>query len=90
VSLAARKKQKTVPSPEEKEEKKNRKGEAQRRRRQEKQLYDEMVAKAGLLKHTKYSLSARFCFSPQTSLVKCFSLYVTQGFKEHSFSKKLK
>jgi len=52
-SPAARKKQKTVPSPEEKEEKKNRKGEAQRRRRQEKQLYDERVAKAGLLKHIK-------------------------------------
>jgi hypothetical protein len=52
-SPAARKKQKTVPSPEEKEEKKNRKGEAQRLRRQERQLYDEMVAKAGLLKHIK-------------------------------------
>jgi hypothetical protein len=46
-------KQKTVLSPEEKEEKKNRKGEALRRRRQERRLYDEMVVKAGLLKHIK-------------------------------------
>jgi hypothetical protein len=52
-SLAARKKQKTVPSPEEKEEKRNRKREALRRRRQERRLYDEMVVKAGLLKHIK-------------------------------------
>jgi hypothetical protein len=50
-SLAARKKQKTVPSPEEKEEKKNRKGEALRRRRQERRLYNEKVVKTFLLGH---------------------------------------
>jgi len=50
VSPAARKKQKTVPSPEEKEEKKDRKGEALRRRRHERRLYDEMVVKTFLLK----------------------------------------
>jgi hypothetical protein len=51
VSPAARKKQKTVPSPEEKEEKKNRKGEALRRRRQERRLYNEKVVKTFLLGH---------------------------------------
>jgi hypothetical protein len=52
-SLAARKKQKTVPSPEEQGEKKNRKGEALRRRRQERRLYDERVVKTFLLGHIK-------------------------------------
>jgi len=53
VSPAARKKQKTVPSPEEKEEKKDRKGEALRRGRQERRLYDEKVVKTFLLGHIK-------------------------------------
>jgi len=47
------KKQKTVPSPEEKEKKKDRRGEALRRRMQERRMYDEMVVKAGVLKHIK-------------------------------------
>jgi hypothetical protein len=53
VSPAARKKQKTVPSPEEKEEKENRKGEALRRKRKGRQLYDEKVVKTFLLGHIK-------------------------------------
>jgi len=47
------KKTKTLPSPEEKVEKKKQKEEAVLRRRQERQLYDEMVVKAGLLEHIK-------------------------------------
>jgi len=54
-SAARKKKQKTLPSPEEKEEKKDRKEEALRRRRQERRMYDEMVVKAGFLKHIKDS-----------------------------------
>jgi hypothetical protein len=46
VSPAARKKQKTLPSPEEKEEKKEAKGEALCRSRQERRLYDEIVVNA--------------------------------------------
>jgi len=52
-SPAARKKQKTVPSPEEQGEKKNRKGEALRRRRHERRLYDEKVVKTFRLGHIK-------------------------------------
>jgi hypothetical protein len=54
VSLAARKKQKPVPSIEEKEEEKKQKNlEALRRRRQERQLYSEMAVKACLVGHVK-------------------------------------
>ena len=52
-SPAARKKQKTVPSPEEKKEKRNRRGEVLRRRRQERRLYNEKAVKSFLLGHIK-------------------------------------
>jgi hypothetical protein len=52
-SPAARKKQKTVPSPEEKEKKKDRKAEVLRRRRRERRLYDEKVVKTFRPGHIK-------------------------------------